>query len=123
MQVKSRDSVQSVSAMLDDPDCSKEVRRWLDPWEVWQARSCACLPLHDAGWLLSFLHANLSTTLRPPSPPPVGLQASVEQRCSEAFAAVRHFEKTHCLALQNMGYTYLQRRSELVAKCFDVAAR
>ncbi|KAI7837283.1 hypothetical protein COHA_008897 [Chlorella ohadii] len=72
-QVKSRDSVQTVSTMLDDPDCSKE--------------------------------------------------AGVEQRCSEAFAAVRHFEKTHCLALQNMGYTYLQRRSELVAKCFDVAAR
>ena len=48
---------------------------------------------------------------------------AVEQRCSEAFTAVRHFEKTHCLALQNMGYTYLQRRNELVAKCLDVAAR
>lgn len=47
----------------------------------------------------------------------------MEQRCSEAFAAVRHFEKTHCLALQNMGYTYLQRRTELVAKCVEVSAR
>ncbi|EFN58079.1 hypothetical protein CHLNCDRAFT_142374 [Chlorella variabilis] len=71
--MKDRDSVHSVSAMLDDPDCAKE--------------------------------------------------ASVEQRCSEAFAAVQHFEKTHCLALQNMGYTYLQRRNELVAKCLEVAAR
>lgn len=67
------DSMQSMAAMLEDPDCMKEV--------------------------------------------------SVEQRCSEAFAAVRHFEKTHCLALQNMGYTYLQRRTELVAKCVEVSAR
>ncbi|KAL4442119.1 hypothetical protein ABPG77_011380 [Micractinium sp. CCAP 211/92] len=72
-QVKSRDSVQSVSASLDDPDHLKE--------------------------------------------------SSVEQRCSEAFAAVRHFEKTHCLALQNMGHSYLQRRSELVGKCLEVATR
>lgn len=50
------------------------------------------------------------------------LQASVEQRCSEAFAAVRHFEKTHCLALQNMGFPYLQRRGELVNRCTTVAA-
>ncbi len=28
VQVKSRDSVQTVSTMLDDPDCSKEVRGW-----------------------------------------------------------------------------------------------
>lgn len=27
-------------------------------------------------------------------------EAAVEGRCSEAFAAVQHFEKTHCLALQ-----------------------
>lgn len=73
LQVKSRDSVQSVSASLDDPDHLKE--------------------------------------------------SSVEQRCSEAFAAVRHFEKTHCLALQNMGHPYLHRRSELVGKCIEVAAR
>ena len=44
------------------------------------------------------------------------MQSSVEQRCSEAFAAVRHFEKTHCLALQHMGFSYLQRRGELVGR-------
>ncbi len=73
----------------------------------------------------AYLHLCLPTAhpLCTPGPTLVVPQAGVEQRCSEAFAAVRHFEKTHCLALQNMGYTYLQRRSELVAKCFDVAAR
>ena len=50
------------------------------------------------------------------------LQAAVEQCCTEAFSAVRLFEKTHCLALQNMGFAYLQRRSQLVARCADVAA-
>jgi pentatricopeptide repeat domain-containing protein 1 len=51
------------------------------------------------------------------------LQTAVERRCCEAFAAVRHFEKTHCLALQNMGYGYLQRRAALVARCLDLAER
>ena len=51
------------------------------------------------------------------------LQAAVERRCCEAFAAVRHFEKTHCLALQNMGYSYLQRRAALVARCLNLADR
>ena len=27
-------------------------------------------------------------------------EVAVEVRCAEAFAAVQHFEKTHCLALQ-----------------------
>ena len=27
-------------------------------------------------------------------------EATLEERCTEAFAAVQHFEKTHCLALQ-----------------------
>jgi pentatricopeptide repeat domain-containing protein 1 len=49
-------------------------------------------------------------------------QTCVEQRCSEAFAAVRHFEKTHCLALQNMGCAYLQRRADLVGRCLAGAA-
>lgn len=49
-------------------------------------------------------------------------ESAVEQRCTEAFAAVRLFEKTHCLALQNMGFAYLQRRSELVARCADLTA-
>ncbi len=51
------------------------------------------------------------------------LQIAVERRCCEAFAAVRHFEKTHCLALQNMGYSYLQRRAALVARCLGLAER
>lgn len=119
LQAKSRDSVQSVSAMLDDPDCSKEVRRCLALVKMRSSRRRAWL------WQLGARLAGcpwLPTSHPNPNRRP-GPQASVEQRCSEAFAAVRHFEKTHCLALQNMGYTYLQRRSELVAKCFDVAAR
>ena len=27
-------------------------------------------------------------------------EGTLEERCTEAFAAVQHFEKTHCLALQ-----------------------
>lgn len=50
-------------------------------------------------------------------------ETSVEQRCHEAFAAVRLFEKTHCLALQNMGFSYLQKRSELVAHCRTLVAQ
>ena len=50
-------------------------------------------------------------------------ELSIEARCSEAFAAVCHFEKTHCLALQNMGYVYLQRRNELVAQCLDLGQK
>jgi pentatricopeptide repeat domain-containing protein 1 len=63
----------------------------------------------------------------PPKPavelddPDFSMEADVELRCSEAFAAVSHFEKTHCLALQNMGYAYLQRRSDLVGSCLAVA--
>jgi pentatricopeptide repeat domain-containing protein 1 len=49
-------------------------------------------------------------------------ETAVEQRCTEAFSAVRLFEKTHCLALQNMGFAYLQRRSELVARCAGLTA-
>lgn len=49
-------------------------------------------------------------------------QITVEQRCSEAFAAVHLFEKTHCLTLQNMGLAYLQRRGDLVNRCIDIAA-
>lgn len=48
-------------------------------------------------------------------------QIELEERCGKAFAAVRMFEKTHCLALQNMGYNYLQCRSELVKKCSKMA--
>ena len=47
----------------------------------------------------------------------------MERRCSDAFAAVQHFEKTHCLALQHMALPYLQRRPQLVATCLNQAAQ
>jgi len=50
-------------------------------------------------------------------------EAAVERRCSDAFAAVQHFEKTHCLALQHMALPYLQRRPQLVATCLTQAAQ
>ena len=50
-------------------------------------------------------------------------ETSVERRCSDAFAAVQHFEKTHCLALQHMALPYLQRRPQLVASCLQQAAQ
>ena len=43
-------------------------------------------------------------------------EEGVETRCSNAFAAVQHFERTHCLILQNMGLPYLQRRADLVGQ-------
>ena len=50
-------------------------------------------------------------------------ESAVERRCSDAFAAVQHFEKTHCLALQHMALPYLQRRPQLVATCLNQAAQ
>ena len=50
-------------------------------------------------------------------------ESSVERRCSDAFAAVQHFEKTHCLALQHMALPYLQRRPQLVASCLHQSAQ
>lgn len=50
-------------------------------------------------------------------------ETAVERRCSDAFAAVQHFEKTHCLALQHMALPYLQRRPQLVATCLTQAAQ
>ena len=40
-----------------------------------------------------------------------------EESCIAAFKAVQHFEQTHCLVLQNMGYAYLQQRAELIKNC------
>ncbi|KAK9815102.1 hypothetical protein WJX73_007516 [Symbiochloris irregularis] len=50
-------------------------------------------------------------------------EVAVEVRCAEAFAAVQHFEKTHCLALQNMSFAYLQRRTDLVNTALAYARR
>ena len=38
-------------------------------------------------------------------PPDFPKETSVEMRCFDAFSAVSHFEKTHCLALQVRGCT------------------
>lgn len=40
-----------------------------------------------------------------------------EESCLAAFKAIQHFEKTHCLVLQNMGYYYLQQRASLIKNC------
>lgn len=47
-------------------------------------------------------------------------ESSVEERCTAAFAAVKHFEKVHCLVVQNMGYNYLQRRKNLIQSCLAI---
>lgn len=44
-----------------------------------------------------------------------------EESCAAAFKAVQHFEKTHCLVLQNMGYSYLQQRADLIQKCVKMS--
>lgn len=124
---KSRDSVSAVAAMLDDANGSKEVRAVLG---CCARRACCAWPAAEllpaaAFCLCSHASPGLAHSPTHPSarPAPARVQTSVEQRCTEAFSAVRHFEKTHCLALQNMGYAYLQRRAELVSTCLDVAAR
>ena len=46
-------------------------------------------------------------------------EAAVETRCTEAFAAVHHFESSHSLTLQAMGLAYLQHRTVLVQQLFQ----
>ncbi|KAI8105723.1 hypothetical protein M9434_000305 [Picochlorum sp. BPE23] len=48
------------------------------------------------------------------------VEKEVQERCSAAFAAVKHFEKTHSLSVQNMGYLYLQMRADLVQNCIKI---
>ncbi|GMH40845.1 hypothetical protein BSKO_08749 [Bryopsis sp. KO-2023] len=43
-------------------------------------------------------------------------EISVETRCAGAFSAVNSFESSHSLALQAMGLTYLQHRTQLVSQ-------
>lgn len=45
---------------------------------------------------------------------------ATEESCISAFKAVQHFEKTHCLVLQNMGYAYLQQRADLIRNCSKI---
>ena len=51
------------------------------------------------------------------------LQTAVEDRCTAAFAAVKHFEKTHGLIVQNMGYPYLQKRAHLIKSCLAINSK
>ena len=48
------------------------------------------------------------------------LEAQTERSCVAAFAAVTHFEKTHCLVVQNMGFEYLQKRAALAQSCVRI---
>ena len=48
------------------------------------------------------------------------LEAKTEKSCVAAFAAVKHFEKTHCLVVQNMGFEYLQKRAALAQSCVRI---
>jgi pentatricopeptide repeat domain-containing protein 1 len=41
-------------------------------------------------------------------------QLALEQRCQDAFAAVKRFESTHCLSVQAMGAAYTSARPECV---------
>jgi len=50
-------------------------------------------------------------------------ETSVEERCAAAFAAVKHFEKTHSLVVHNMGYQYLQKRSALIQNCLTMNSK
>lgn len=50
-------------------------------------------------------------------------EAIIEMRCNDAFMAVKHFEATHCLNVQAMGYAYLHSRSDLVAQAFQLGAK
>jgi pentatricopeptide repeat domain-containing protein 1 len=45
---------------------------------------------------------------------------STEKSCVAAFAAVKLFEETHCLVVQNMGYEYLQKRATLAHTCVRI---
>ena len=48
-------------------------------------------------------------------------EAATGARVGEAYQAVKFFEDTHCLALHNMGYIYLEERARLVALALQVA--
>lgn len=46
-------------------------------------------------------------------------EAALEQRCKDAFAAVKAFENTHNLSVQSMGYSYTAARAGLVARLLE----
>ncbi|KAK9820095.1 hypothetical protein WJX72_006068 [[Myrmecia] bisecta] len=96
---------------------AEAVAEWLSG-PIFEARLFSFFPCTDL--IPSLANKGASQEGSPGSPSPLddydwSKETAVEVRCADAFAAVQHFEKTHCLALQNMGFGYLQRRSELVA--------
>lgn len=58
-------------------------------------------------------------SVSPLDDPTFNKEMSVESRCAEAFSAVNSFESSHSLALQAMGLTYLQHRTQLVSQLID----
>lgn len=76
-----------------------------------------------ASWLRSTLFTAMMTSLFPPLPDSAALQQPHAVRqlelggqndCQSAFEAVRRFEASHNLALQNMGMSFLQQRGAMV---------
>lgn len=49
-------------------------------------------------------------------------EAALEKRCREAYSAVKAFEDTHNLSVQNMGYSFTAARAGLVAALLDAGA-
>jgi len=48
-------------------------------------------------------------------------EEQVLQDCSEAFAAVQHFETTHGLILPNMSPAYIQQRPTLISRLLEIS--
>lgn len=76
-----------------------------------------------ASWLRSTSFTAMMTSLFPPLPDPASLQQpravhrlelGAQQDCQSAFEAVRRFEASHNLVLQNMGMSFLQQRGAMV---------
>lgn len=76
-----------------------------------------------AAWLRSSSFSAMMTSLFPPLPDSASLQQpravqqlelTAQQDCQSAFEAVRRFEASHNLVLQNMGMSFLQQRGAMV---------
>ncbi|KAL3156639.1 hypothetical protein ABBQ38_000922 [Trebouxia sp. C0009 RCD-2024] len=105
----------------------EEVAAWLTS-PAFEARLFTCFPCTNitpssANQGASLDHANALANSSSMDDFDFSKETAVERRCSDAFAAVQHFEKTHCLALQHMAVPYLQRRPQLVATCLTQAAQ
>lgn len=76
-----------------------------------------------ASWLRSASFSAMMTSLFPPLPDSTSLQQpravqqlelTAQKDCQSAFEAVRRFEASHNLVLQNMGMSFLQQRGAMV---------